>query len=50
MSPEIGVCTLAMVLNNVDFPIPFLPKIVTKLPFSISKFIPEAIILSFFFF
>ncbi|WP_335682126.1 hypothetical protein [Polaribacter sp. SA4-12] len=49
MSPEIGSCTLEIVLNKVDFPIPFLPKTVTSFPFSISKLILEAITLWSFF-
>jgi len=42
--PLRGFWTLAMVLNKVDFPIPFLPKTVTNFPFSIDKLIAEATI------
>lgn len=48
-SPAIGCCTLEMVRNKVDFPIPFFPNSATNFPFEIDKLISEATIFDCFF-
>jgi hypothetical protein len=49
MVPEIGFCTLEIVLKRVDFPMPFFPKTLINFPFSMDRFISEKIILFSFF-